>query len=197
MRSRDASDLHDRALAYWPAGCSPVIGEEAATRGGWPAWGPKLTDADAVTAMQFTDLVTYLPDDVLTKVDRASMAYGLETRVPLLDHRLLPFAYSLPAECKIRGGRGKWILRLVMERYVPTEMFDRPKTGLGVPTDEWLRGPLRPWAESLLEPAALGDDGLLDAEMIRRRWSEHLSGRRNWEQPIWAVLMLQVWRSGQ
>src|SRR5690606_1677909 len=130
----------------------------------------------AATRMLFEDLVTYLPDDILTKVDRASMSHSLEARVPLLDHRVVAFAYRLPVAWKVRGGRGKGILRQVLARYLPPEMIDRPKSGFGVPVDEWLRGPLRPWAEDLLTSEALEAAGL-HAAPIRARWAEHLSGR--------------------
>jgi asparagine synthase (glutamine-hydrolysing) len=149
---------------------------------------------DYALAMMALDTATYLPDDVLTKVDRASMAVGLEARAPLLDHRVVEFAWRLPRHLKIRGGKGKWILRKVLARHVPPALFERPKQGFGMPVGEWLRGSLRPWAEELLDESRLSREGFLQPEPIRAKWSEHLSGRRNWAYHLWDVLMFQAWK---
>jgi len=147
--------------------------------------------------MMFLDAATYLPDDILTKVDRATMAVSLEARVPLLDPRVVEFAWRLPSSLKIRNGRGKWILRRLLGRYVPPELTERPKTGFGIPLDRWLRGPLREWAESLLDAGRLRSEGLLNPRPIRKMWGDLLTGGYAWQYHIWDVLMFQAWCSAQ
>jgi asparagine synthase (glutamine-hydrolysing) len=141
----------------------------------------------------YLDLVTYLPDDILVKVDRATMGVGLEARVPMLDHRLVEFAWRVPVSMKLRDGQGKWLLRQLLYRHVPNALVERPKTGFGLPVGDWLRGPLRDWAEALLDPAALRAQSYLDATLVRSIWNLHLSGRRNMQDQLWDVLMFQSW----
>lgn len=144
--------------------------------------------------MMLSDQRVYLADDLLAKVDRASMAVSLEARVPLLDHRVVEFGWRLPLRMKIRNGEGKWILRQVLYRRVPKALMDRPKTGFTVPIADWLRGPLREWGESLLSPSALSEGGVFDPVPVRRAWEEMQSGRNPNATGLWAVLQFQDWR---
>jgi len=158
--------------------------------------GPSPTDNN-VEQMMYWDLVSYLPDDILTKVDRASMAVGLEARVPLLDHRIVEFAWRLPLNFKMRNGVSKWILKEVLFKYIPPRLLDRPKAGFGVPLALWLRGPLRDWAESLLDRSRIESDGIFYPEPILQYWKEFLSGKRRWEFHLWDILIFQAWLKDQ
>lgn len=156
-------------------------------------WQDRLAGHWKVEAMQLIDLMTYLPDDILTKVDRASMAFGLEVREPLLDHRLATFAWSLPPTYKIHRGQLKYLLKQVLYRYVPATLVDRPKMGFGVPMGVWLRGPLQAWAQDLLSPARLKAQGLLDVDAVQTLWQQHISRQVNASPILWGLLMFQEW----
>jgi asparagine synthase (glutamine-hydrolysing) len=184
--------LYYRALSHWENPTEVVLNSqepgtvlESIAESSWPS--------NIEEVMMLTDLLNYLPDDILTKVDRASMAVSLEVRVPMLDHRVVEFAWKLPLHFKICNGISKWILRQVLYKYVPPELVKRPKMGFGVPIDRWLRGPLRDWAEDLLSASSLAQHGLLNVDAIRIKWQEHLSGVRNWQYLLWDMLAFQDW----
>ncbi len=184
--------MYLRLVSHWPDPAALVLGAtEATSLLSDDDWRAEL--ADPVSTMMYRDLVTYLPDDILVKLDRASMGVSLEGRVPLLDHRVVDFAWHVPMAMKLRDGQGKWLLRHVLHRYVPEQLVERPKAGFGLPVGDWLRGPLRDWAEALLDPLRLRDDGLLDPTIVRGAWAMHLSGRANLQDQLWDVLMFQAW----
>lgn len=183
LGAADAGEIHERLLTHWEL---PPLFEPYPPP---PAQGLAL--ADPLERMQLRDSLEYLPDDILVKVDRASMSAGLEARAPFLDHRVVELAWRLPRTMRVRGGTGKWALRRVLDRYVPKALVDRPKTGFALPLAAWLRGPLRDWAEALLAPDALHP--ALDRGPIRAAWAEHLSGARNHQHRLWCVLMVQAW----
>jgi len=184
--------LYYRFLSHWKNPTEIVLnsGEPATVR-------ESIADSSGLSrieeVMMLTDQINYLPDDILTKVDRASMAVSLEARVPLLDHRVVEFAWRLPLRYKIRKKTTKWILRQVLYKYVPAKLVERPKMGFGVPLDQWLRGPLRDWAEDLLSLKSLSQHGLFNSERIRLTWQEHLSGKRDWQYLLWDILAFQDW----
>jgi asparagine synthase (glutamine-hydrolysing) len=193
LRIDDPDQLYRAVISAFQDPCAMVIGaDEPLTAFTDPERTPRL--AEYTDRMMYYDTVTYLPDDILVKLDRTSMAVGLEARVPLLDHRLVEFALQLPLEAKLQAGRGKWLLRQLFNRYLPGELAERPKQGFAIPLEEWLRGPLRDWAEALLDERRLLDESFLDAGTVRRKWQEHLSGSRNWSTQVWNLLMFQAWQ---
>lgn len=194
--SSSLEDLYRGMVSNWQDPASIVIGgQEPATL--LTGLQPALQGLSDIECLMALDLLTYLPDDILTKVDRAAMGVSLETRVPLLDHRVVEFAWSLPLKYKLcpegNGVITKWALRQVLYNHVPKALIERPKMGFGVPIDSWLRGPLRVWAEELLSESRLRQEGFFHPEPIRKKWQEHLSGERNWQHQIWAILMFQAW----
>ncbi|OUL99432.1 asparagine synthase (glutamine-hydrolyzing) [Variovorax sp. JS1663] len=189
-------ELYRLLVSAWPDPAAVVIdGIEPLTILTDAARQP--TGGSFVHRLMALDMQSYLPDDILCKVDRAAMDCSLETRVPMLDHRVVEFAWSLPLGYKKRAGVSKWILREVLHRYVPRELIERPKMGFGIPLGEWLRGPLRGWAEELLAEPRLLRQGYFHPAPIRRKWAEHTSGQRNWARQLWTVLMFQSWIEGQ
>ncbi len=196
LGSRDLSVLYQGMVSHWGRPEEVVLSSrEPATFLSEPP--PGLSSLSEIERMMLLDLLTYLPGDVLTKVDRAAMGVSLETRVPMLDHALIEFAWRLPLDMKLNGNVTKWPLRQVLYRHVPRELIERPKKGFAVPIAAWLRGPLRAWAEALLSEQRLREGGHFDVAPVRRCWQEHLSGRRSWAGQLWDVLMFQAWLETQ
>jgi asparagine synthase (glutamine-hydrolysing) len=192
LTAADVDALYLGLVSHWDDPASVVIGgTEPPTL--LTGSAPQLSGLDDIQRMMALDALTYLPDDILVKVDRAGMGVSLEGRVPFLDHRVVEFAWSLPQSMKLRDGVGKWVLRQVLYRHVPKELVERPKMGFGVPIGDWLRGPLRDWAENLLDEDRLRREGFFYPEPIRKKWAEHLSCARNWQYHLWDVLMFQAW----
>ena len=190
--ARGLDDIYNSFLDAWSFEPSPVLGTEAASVD--LNFDMNVSpDASGAVRMMYTDAVTYLPDDILCKVDRAAMAVSLETRVPFLDHRVAELAARIPVSMKIRNGKGKHILRRLLYREAPQPLFKRPKAGFGIPVGEWIRGPMRPWAEDLLDRSRLRQQGMFDAEVVHRRWQQHLRGESDATPALWAVLMYQAW----
>jgi asparagine synthase (glutamine-hydrolysing) len=196
LGSESLNDVYVNISSHWTDPAAIVLG----SREPLPTMkdiAVQAGDFDDMQRMMAIDMQLYLPGDILAKVDRAAMAVSLETRVPFLDHEVVEFAMSLPGELKLRNGTTKWILRQVLYRHVPAGLIERPKMGFGVPVHQWLRGPLRDWAESLLDESRLRKEGYFRPEPIVRCWKEHVTGKRNWQYPLWNVLMFQAWLERQ
>ncbi len=196
LRSGDPAAAYLTMSSHWPQPCEIVrqavdLPTSFTDRTSWPS-------LDELThRMMYLDAVTYLPDNVLVKLDRASMGVSLEARAPLLDHQVVEFAWRLPLSVKVRNGEGKWILKRVLDRYLPRQLYERPKRGFNVPVGTWLRGPLNEWARGLLEPERLAREGYLESAPIQKKWAEHMSGRFDWGAQLWTVLMFQAWLEAQ
>ena len=188
----DEQDLYHGFVTDWQRNACPVMKDDDFTFE-QKKFSEFRKSGGLSETMMYLDAMNYLPGDILTKVDRATMAVSLEARVPFLDPDIIEFAWRVPMHMKVRNGKGKWLLRDVLSRHLPEKLYDRPKTGFGVPIDSWLRGPLRDWAEELLSPGKIQEQGFLDSAFIQNRWKEHLSGKRNWQYQLWSVLMFQAW----
>jgi asparagine synthase (glutamine-hydrolysing) len=192
IAAKNPDAMYRNLVSHWNSPESIVLGsKEPKTLLSDSSVVPNLFDVEQ--RMMFLDTITYLSDDILTKVDRAAMSVSLETRVPMLDHRVVEFAWRLPLSMKIKDGQGKWILRQLLHKHVPKELVERPKMGFGVPIDSWLRGPLRGWAEDLLEPSRLRQEGFFDTQAVRTKWDDHIKGKRDWQHHLWDILMFQAW----
>ncbi len=196
LRSTDSLNMYARMASHWFNPESVVLGAKAHP--------PKQIVADQWLGLRnfeqqamYLDTLTYLPNDILVKLDRATMAVSLEGRLPYLDHRIVEFAWSLPQTMKVRLNEGKWILRQVLYRYVPRQLVERPKMGFGIPLDSWLRGHMRDWADALLDPRRLRQEGFFNPEAIRQKWNDHVSGRGAWQYHLWDILMFQLWLEQQ
>ena len=192
LSTSDSDEIYRILISQWPDPASGVIdGKELPSR--ILDNNLKKIIPKAIDRMQFVDQMTYLPDDILTKVDRASMAVSLEVRVPLLDHRIVELSWQLPDSSKIRNRQGKWILRKLLAKHIPEHLINRPKQGFAAPVGNWLRGSLREWAEDLLSENRLRNEGYLKPEPIRTYWKEHLTGKMNRQHQLWGPLMFQAW----
>ena len=196
LAAPNQEEIYRGLLSHWKRPTDVVINScEPSTMFINQVEKPEMTNFEC--RMMFLDAMNYLPDDILVKVDRAAMGVSLETRIPMLDHRVVEFAWRLPLTMKIHRGQGKWILRQVLYKYVPKELIERPKKGFGIPIDNWLRGPMRDWAETLLDESRLRRENYFNPEPIREKWNEHISGQRNWQYYLWDILMFQAWLEAQ
>jgi asparagine synthase (glutamine-hydrolysing) len=192
LKAKNLNDLYYMLCSHWQNPTELVINsKEPGTL--LTEFKPELKGLNSQQQMMALDFITYLSDDILVKVDRAAMASSLETRVPFLDHKLIEYVWKIPHSLKFRNGQGKWILRKILNQYVPENLTKRSKMGFGIPIDTWLRGPLRDWAENLLNEKRLKEEGFFNPKLIRDKWEDHLSDKRNWQSDLWDILMFQAW----
>ena len=192
LNARKLSDLYYMLCSHWQNPTEVVLNSsEPGTL--LTKFKPELKELDSQEQMMVLDFITYLPNDILVKVDRAAMASSLETRIPFLDHKLIEYVWKIPQSLKLRDGQGKWILKNILNQYVPKNLTERPKKGFEIPLGAWLCGPLKDWAENLLNEKRLQQEGYFDSKLIRYKWTEHLNGKRNWQHDLWNVLMFQAW----
>lgn len=189
--SKTPASFYQLLLAKWPVSNNLLCNNANISISSY--LHAEIEQLKLIEKMMVWDTLSYLPDNIMVKVDRAGMAVSLETRAPYLDHRLIEFIWSLPLYQKVRHSKGKWILRQVLAKYLPSHLFERPKMGFGIPLDSWLRGPLRGWAENLLSPKRITEQGLLHAAPIAEKWQQHISGKWNWQYQLWTILMFQAW----
>ncbi len=193
INSENKYQLYDKLVSHWDINEGIVLGVDNNQFYNTV----KFKNLNDVERMMATDTVSYLPDDILVKVDRAAMANSLETRVPLLSHEIVEFAWKIPLEYKIKNNKTKIILKDILKTYIPDNLVDRPKMGFGIPLDKWLRGPLKDWAANILSYDKIKEDGILNADLIKSKWDEHLSGKRNWQYHLWDVIVFQLWYQNQ
>lgn len=195
FRANGALEFYQQCVSQWRSQAPLVLHAEGPFD--LPSVGGTTLLDELTHQMMLFDTGSYLPDDILVKVDRASMAVGLESRLPLLDHHLVEFAWTLPMSFKVHGNSKKWVLRRVLDRYIPAHLIDRPKRGFGIPLSDWLRGPLREWSEELLGEGRLNNEGFFDARQVRKLWTDHLHGQEQVGELVWAFLMFQAWRDAE
>jgi len=195
LSAKCIEDIYNQLITQWSSPEQTVIGATISKSLFQENTHKSIQDFES--QMMFLDSISFLPDDILVKVDRAAMGVSLETRAPFLDHNIVEYALKIPLSMKINNEESKWVLREILCKYIPKKMVDRPKMGFGVPIDSWLRGPLREWSESLLDESRLKNEGYFNTSIIRKKWYEHTSGQRNWQYHLWSILMFQEWLEKQ